>query len=195
MKRRFHRSALWVPLLSIALLLGASICIFAVFRGDIAQEDHGSRIGGPFQLIDPSNRLVTDKAFRGRYMLVYFGYTACPDVCPTTLSSVVQALRQLGAPASSVQPIFITVDPGHDTPSVMGAYVANFSPNLIGLTGTPAEVAAAEKAYHVTVETTANGINHSAVLYLMAPDGRFIAPLPADSGATAIAADLKRDLT
>jgi protein SCO1/2 len=101
----------------------------------------------------------------------------------------------LGARAAAVQPIFITVDPKHDTPRVMGRYVASFSPRLIGLTGTPSELQDAERAYHVTVEVTATGINHSAVLYLMAPDGRFLAPLPADGSAAVIATDLTHDLS
>jgi protein SCO1/2 len=106
-----------------------------------------------------------------------------------------QALHLLGPRATAIQPIFITVDPEHDTPRVMGAYVANFSKHLIGLTGTPAQLEAVERAYRVTVDVTATGIDHSAVLYLMAPDGHFLAPLPADSSAAVIATDLNHDLS
>jgi protein SCO1 len=192
------RQATWPAWLSAvvaaAMLLCASAGLFAFIRTETGEQPAQPGIGGPVRLIDAQNRAVTDHDFRGRYLLVYFGYTGCPDVCPTTLASVVQALRLLGERAAAVQPVFITVDPEHDTPSVMRSYVANFSPRLIGLTGTVAALQATEKAYHVTVEVTSTGINHSAVLYLMAPDGHFLAPLPADGSAAVIATDLDHDL-
>jgi protein SCO1/2 len=193
--RRATRLGPLMAVIAVMVLLCASAGLFAFIRSAIGEQTAQASIGGPFQLIDSQDRRVTDRDFRGRYLLVYFGYTGCPDVCPTTLASVTQALRLLGARAATIQPVFITVDPKNDTPSVMRSYVVNFSPRLIGLTGTPAELQAAEKAYHVTVETTATGINHSAVLYLMAPDGHFLAPLPADGSAAVIATDLAHDLT
>ena len=195
MRRRAKRSGRLTALIAAVLLLGASAGVFALIRSETREQVAQATIGGPFRLIDSQNRTVTDQDFRGRYLLIYFGYTDCPDVCPTTLASVVQALGLLGKRAAAVQPVFITVDPAHDTPSVMRSYVADFSPRLIGLTGTPAELGAAEKAFHVTVEVTAAGINHSAVLYLMGPNGHFLAPLPADSSAAVIAKDLNHDLT
>jgi protein SCO1/2 len=182
-------------IVTLLVLLFASAGLFALIQSGAREQAAEDSVGGSFRLIDSRNRTVTDRDFRGRYLLVYFGYTGCPDVCPTTLAAVAQAMRMLGPRADAVQPIFITVDPRHDTPSVMGAYVANFTPRLIGLTGTPDELRAVERAYHVTVETTATGINHSAVLYLMAPDGHFLAPLPANGSATVIATDLTHDLT
>jgi protein SCO1/2 len=195
MRRAARRQGWLTAMIAITLLLCASAGFFAFIRSEIGEQAAQATVGGPFQLVDSQNRTVTDRDFRGRYLLVYFGYTGCPDVCPTTLVSVVQALRLLGARAAAVQPVFITVDPRHDTPSVMRSYVASFSSRLIGLTGTPAELAAAERAYHVTVDVTATGINHSAVLYLMAPDGHFVAPLPADGSPSVIATDLDHDLT
>ena len=189
---RSLRAPAFVALLA---LLCASAGLFMVIRSDVGEPLAGAGIGGPFRLIDSHDRVVTSRDFKGRYLLVYFGYTNCPDVCPTTLQSVVQALRLLGARAAAIQPIFITVDPEHDTPSVVGSYLARLSPRLLGLTGTPPELEAVEKAYHVTVETTATGIDHSAVLYLMAPDGRFLAPLPANGAAAVIASDLTHDVT
>jgi protein SCO1/2 len=177
---------------AVVILLCASAGLFGFIRSEIGAQ---AAIGGPFRLIDQRDRTVTDRDFRGRYLLVFFGYTGCPDICPTTLASVTQALRLLGARAAAIQPIFITVDPKHDTPSVIGRYVASFSPRLIGLTGSPAELQAAEREYHVTVDMTAAGIDHSAVLYLMAPDGHFLAPLPAGGSAAVIATDLTHDLT
>ena len=193
-RRAAGRGRLTVTL-GVMLLLCASAGLFALIRSETREQVAQATVGGPFRLVDAQNRIVTDRDFRGRYLLVYFGYAGCPDICPTTLVSVVQALRLLGPRATAIQPIFITVDPEHDTPRVMGAYVANFSPHLVGLTGTPAQIAAVERAYHVTVDVTATGINHSAVLYLMAPDGHFLAPLPADSSAAVIATDLNHDLT
>jgi protein SCO1/2 len=182
-------------IIAVIVLLCASAGLFAFIRSETMEQAAQATVGGPFQLIDAQNRVVTDRDFRGRYLLVYFGYIGCPDICPTTLASVTQALVLLGPRAAAVQPIFITVDPTHDTPDMMRTYVANFSPHLIGLTGTPAELQAAERAYHVTVEVTATGINHSAVLYLMAPDGHFLAPLPADGSPRVIATELTHDLT
>jgi protein SCO1/2 len=194
-RRPASRAGRLTVIVTVLALLCAAAGIFALLRSSTREQTAEDSVGGSFRLIDSQNRTVTDQDFRGRYLLVYFGYTGCPDVCPTTLASVAQALRILGPRAASVQPIFITVDPKHDTPGVLRAYVANFTPRLIGLTGTPEELQAAERAYHVTVEVTATGINHTAVLYLMAPDGHFLAPLPADGSAAVIATDLTNDLT
>jgi protein SCO1/2 len=144
----------------------------------------GVAIGGPFTLQNSSGQTVTDRAFRGKYMLVYFGYTYCPDVCPTTLQAVASALDALGPKADRIAPIFITVDPARDTPPVMKRYAAAFSPRLIGLTGTPEEIARVIKEYHVYAAKHVTGpgpddysMDHSSVLYFMAPDGQFIAPV------------------
>src|SRR5579863_8824306 len=106
-----------------------------------------SLVGGPFTLEDGAGKQVSDHDFRGKYMLVYFGYTFCPDVCPTTLNEVADALEQLGAKANELQPIFITVDPKRDTPAVVKQYVTAFTPQLIGLTGTTEQIAEVAKEY------------------------------------------------
>jgi protein SCO1/2 len=154
-------------------------------------------IGGPFQLVDSAGHPVSDQAFRGKYMLVYFGYTFCPDVCPTTLSSVADAVDKLGTKADRLQPLFITVDPKRDTPAVVKQYAAAFGPRIVGLTGTPEQIAAAAKAYRVYYAEHRTGpgpddysMDHSSVLYLMGPDGRFIAPVRADQTGPEIAAAL-----
>jgi protein SCO1/2 len=193
--RRTARRGWLTAIVAAMLLLGASAGLFILIRSDTGEQAARATIGGPFRLIDSHHRTVTDRDFRSRYLLVYFGYTGCPDVCPTTLASVVQALRLLGARGAAIQPIFITVDPKHDTPGVMQGFVASFSPRLIGLTGSPSQLKAVERAYHVAVDVTATGIDHSAVLYLMAPDGQFLAPLPADGSAAVIATDLDHDTT
>jgi cytochrome oxidase Cu insertion factor (SCO1/SenC/PrrC family) len=159
-------------------------------------------IGGPFQLVDSAGHPVTDQAFRGKYMLVYFGYTFCPDVCPTTLADVATALDKLGPRAGEVQPLFITVDPQRDTPAVVGQYAANFSPRLVGLTGTADQIAAVAHAYRVYYARHRTGdgpgdytMDHSSILYLMGPDGHFIAPIRADEQPEAMAADIARHMT
>ena len=152
-------------------------------------------VGGPFRLIASDGRTVDERSFPGRYMLVYFGYTHCRDVCPTTLTALAGALDTLGKKATLVQPLFVTLDPGRDTPQVLQTYLLAFTPRLLGLTGTPGQLSTMERAYRVTSlvhPTVAGGydIDHSSVLYLMNADGRFIAPIPADATAVEMAAAL-----
>jgi protein SCO1/2 len=156
-------------------------------------------VGGPFALSDGDGKPVTDQTWRGKYMLVYFGYTFCPDVCPTTLSNVADAMDKMGAKADRVQPLFITVDPKRDTPAVVKQYAAAFGPRIIGLTGSAEQIAAAAKAYRVYYAEHRTGtgpddytMDHSSVLYLMGPDGRFIAPVRADQDGPQIAAALTK---
>lgn len=136
-------------------------------------------IGGPFALVDQNGETRTAKDFRGQYMLVYFGYTYCPDVCPTTLQDMVQALDMLGARAKRVTPVFITVDPARDTPEHLRQYAAQFSPRLVALTGSRKAIAEAAKAYHVYYAKSGEGddylMDHSSFIYLMGPDGRYVA--------------------
>lgn len=160
---------------------------------------NASGIGGPFTLEDGSGRPVTDRDFRGAYMLVYFGYTFCPDVCPTTLTAVADAMDKLGPAASRVKPLFITVDPARDTPAVVKQYAAAFGPRITGLTGTPQEIAKVAREYRVYYAEHRTGpgpgdytMDHSSVLYLMDPNGGFVAPLRADQSGDEIAANLKK---
>jgi cytochrome oxidase Cu insertion factor (SCO1/SenC/PrrC family) len=136
-------------------------------------------VGGPFHLTDQNGKAVSDADFRGRYMLIYFGYSFCPDVCPTTLSVMAQALDKLGGESRRVTPIFITIDPERDTPQVLGDYMKAFGPNFVGLTGSSAAIKDAEKKYRVyavkkPLEKGGYGMDHSSVMYLMGPDGRMI---------------------
>jgi protein SCO1 len=159
----------------------------------------GTSLGGPFALQDGDGKVVTDRDFRGRYMLVYFGYTFCPDVCPTTLNDLADAMDKLGAKADRVQPIFITVDPKRDRPDVLKRYVAAFGPRLVGLTGSPEAIADVAKEYRVYYAEHRTGpgpddytMDHSSILYLMGPNGRFVAPIRADESGTQMAADLAK---
>ena len=138
-------------------------------------------IGGPFTLSTPDGTTVTDQTYRGKWLLVYFGYTFCPNSCPTTLLEVATALKKLGPDAAQVQPLFITVDPQRDTPEVMRQYTQSFDPRIVGLTGTPQQIAAAAQeygAYHVRHRTGPGTgdyvMDHSTYLYVMDPQGKFV---------------------
>jgi len=163
--------------------------------------NHATRpvaIGGPFALTDQYGRAVTDRDFRGHYLLVSFGYTHCRDVCPTTLAAMTGALEKLGPAAENIQPLFITLDPARDTPAVLKRYVAPFAPSLLGLTGSPEALARVAAEYRVTriVHDAADTvIDHSSVIYLMAPDGHYLAPLPSDGSGAELAARLAHDLS
>jgi len=184
-------------LLMLTLALGA--CTPA--GGDSAPLE-GARIGGAFTLINQDGRPTSDRQFAGKYRIVYFGFTHCPDVCPVDLQNIGKALRDLDMSdpelAARVQPIFITVDPERDTPAVMKQYVAAFHPRLIGLTGTPEQIADVAKKYAAFFqksEEEGSGdylVNHNRTTYLMGPEGQPIALLPSDQGADDVAAELKR---
>ncbi len=142
---------------------------------DIAREI----VTGEFSLVDGRGQPVTDVDFRGSWLLIFFGYTHCPDVCPTTLGTVALIMDDLAADGDVLQPLFITVDPARDTPDVVGDYAAAFHPRIIGLTGSEEQVAAAansHRAYYAKVsvaDTNDYAMDHSAHLYLMDPDGLY----------------------
>jgi cytochrome oxidase Cu insertion factor (SCO1/SenC/PrrC family) len=140
-------------------------------------------VGGPFTLTDPAGKQRSDSEFRGRLMIVYFGYTFCPDVCPADLMAITQALDALGPAAEGVQPVFITVDPERDT-KVLGEYVEAFHHSLVGLTGSPEEirrVANSYKAFYAKVPDARGGgysIDHTGVIYLMGRGGEYLGFMP-----------------
>lgn len=151
------------------------------------EDDRGTAaVGGPFTLVDHTGRTMTEANFRGRLMLVYFGYTYCPDVCPTSLSAIAEALDMLGEGAEEIVPIFITVDPERDKAEDMRDYVAAFHPRLVGLTGSVEQVAAAAKSYRVFfAKVREEGddpddylVDHSAYTYLMDRDGKYLTHFP-----------------
>ncbi len=161
-----------------------------------------ARIGGPFTLIDQDGRTRTDADFRGRHMLVYFGYTYCPDVCPTALSDMAIALDEIGADATKVRPVFVTVDPARDTPARLKDYVANFHPRLVGLTGSDDAIARAAKAYRVYYAKARDSgsaadylMDHSSIIYLIGPDGRYVAHFSHGAPAERIVAALRDALS
>jgi protein SCO1/2 len=161
----------------------------------------GSTLGGAFALVDQDGKPATDKDFADKYRLMYFGYTFCPDVCPTDVALIARGLKAYEtarpARAARVQPIFITVDPGRDNPAALKSFVAAFHPRLIGLTGTTAQVDAVKKAYGIYSRQVATSdpanylVDHFAVIYLFGPDGAPIAFLPHGSTAADVTAMLE----
>ena len=149
-------------------------------------------IGGPFSLVADDGRTVTERSFPGKYLAIYFGYTSCRDVCPATLNTLTAALGRLGESARLVQPLFITVDPAHDTPAVLRGYVAHFSPGLLGLTGSATEIAQVAREYGIVAIPHGAAVDHSSVILLLAPDGTLITPIPADASEMVVAQALAR---
>ena len=149
-------------------------------------------VGGPFELTDQTGQRRTDVDFQGKLVVLYFGYTYCPDVCPTELQSISLALDKLGAAADTVQPLFITVDPGRDTPERLADFVSSFHPRLIGLTGSPAEIrktAIAYRTFFAKSVTTADNyaVDHTGFVYLLGKDQRYLGFLPPGLAPDAIA--------
>jgi protein SCO1/2 len=156
-------------------------------------------IGGAFSLTDQNGKAYTDKDLRGHWTLLYFGYTHCPDVCPLTLELMGDVMGKLGAKATRVTPLFITLDPARDTPAVMKQYVAAFGKNFIGLTGSGAQIAPVLREFHVYAKKRplAGGdyaMDHSGAIYLMDPKGKFAGTYEEEAGPDKIAADLKAKL-
>jgi len=156
-------------------------------------------VGGPFHLTDQNGKAVSDADFRGRYMLIYFGYSFCPDVCPTTLGVMAQALDKMGADAARVVPVFITIDPARDTPKVLADYMKAFGPRFVGLTGSDAQIKAVEKAYRVyaakhPLDNGNYGMDHSSVLYLMGPNGKMVSFYDEAISPDDLAKDLKQKI-
>ncbi len=183
-KQQFAPTRFQLVFACLALVAALVLGVFAYFSTSSTPTGSGTGtalVGGPFALTDQTGKHVTEKDYLGKYTLVFFGYTYCPDVCPTELQVISAALDKMGAKADIIQPIFVTIDPERDTPDVIRQYVANFPPRLVGLTGSPQEIAAAAKAYRVyfsKVENKASPgdylMDHSSIVYLMDKQGRFL---------------------
>lgn len=158
-----------------------------------------SAIGGPFRLVDQDGRIVTDQDMKGRPFLVFFGFTHCPDICPTTLFEVSEIFTKLGRDAEHIGAFFVTVDPERDTPDKLKDYLSSFDPHVRGLSGTPAAIASMSKAYRVYAKKVSlkDGnytMDHSALIYLMDKQGRFVAPFNIKRKPEAAAAELRQYL-
>jgi protein SCO1 len=177
----------------LVLFFGA--VLFITGRAPIGQAV--AAVGGPFRLEDQNGKPVTDQDMKGRPFLVFFGFTHCPDVCPTTLFDMSQVMHTLGPDADRVGALFITVDPERDTPAVVKDYMSNFDPHLRGLTGDQASIDAAIRAYRVYAKKVPlqggdYTMDHTAIVYLMDKDGQFVAPFDLKRKPEAAAADLRR---
>ncbi|MEP6967553.1 MAG: SCO family protein [Pseudomonadota bacterium] len=170
-------------------ILVAAIVLAAALAAALAWRAHGSSapppsdVGGAFHLTDQNGARVDDKILKGKWTAVFFGYTFCPDVCPTTMTTLAQAIDRMGDRAKAFQVVFITVDPERDTPAQLKTYLSSpaFPREAIGLTGAPADVAAAARAYHVYYKKAGAeagyGVDHTSIVYLMDPKGRFVRPI------------------
>jgi protein SCO1 len=191
-EKRLHASSADLPTL-FGMTLAAAFAVGGYAAADTALVT----IGGPFTLTAPDGTTVTDATYRGEWLLVFFGYTNCPDTCPTTLMEIAAALEELGPDAAEVQTLFITVDPQHDTPDMMGSYTEAFDPRIVGLTGSPQQVAAVSEAYGaygVARQSEADGdhlMYHSTYIYVMDPQGQFVEGLDSDTSGSSIAETLR----
>ncbi|MBI4273890.1 MAG: SCO family protein [Rhizobiales bacterium] len=199
MSPRTTRIVLVVTSFTAGLVLFASAVFLILGRMPGAGIPQASAIGGPFELVDQDGRTITDRDMKGRPFLVFFGFTHCPDVCPTTLFETSEVLTKLGKDADRVGALFVSVDPERDTPAKLKDYLSSFDPHLRGLTGDPAAIAAMEKAYRVYAKKVplAGGdytYDHSALVYLMDKQGRFIAPFNIKRRPEEAAAELRKYL-
>ena len=192
-------STVAIPVLLLAAFVAGGYLwhLGDIRSGAVPVETGEATVGGPFALIDQNGATRRDTDYRGKFMIVFFGYTECPDVCPTTLSELSAALDRLGPKADRVVPIFITVDPARDTPAVMKSYLAAFGARFVGLTGSAADIKAAAAAYHVYYRKRpmpggSYSMDHSSVIYLMGPEGRYLTHYAIEQGPDAIAADLEK---
>ncbi len=190
-------------LIAAAAALSLAACSSAVEPEDPGEPPlAGATIGGEFELTSSTGDTVRWGDFDGQYRIVYFGFTYCPDICPTDMQRMAQGLKRLGEQqpdmAAKIQPIFISIDPERDTPEIVGEFTRAFGDNIIGLTGTPEQVkvaADAFKVYYERGEDTPDGtylMNHSNIVYLFDPGGKPLATLPTDKGPDAVAAEIDK---
>lgn len=195
--RRTARPLVIATAFAASLVVGLLVMVWAM--GGVRNIAQPAAIGGPFQLTDQNGKTVTEQSLKGKPTLIFFGYTHCPDVCPTSLFELSEVLRALGGDADKINAYFISVDPERDTPAVMKDYLSSFDPHLEGLSGNPAETAKVLTAYRVYAKKvpTKDGdytMDHTALIYLMDRDGRFVSPFNLKRSPQEAAADLKRYL-
>ena len=184
----------------LAAFLAGALALFATVWLTLPNEaTQPSSVGGPFHLTDQNGRTVTERDFKGEPFLVFFGFTNCPDICPTTLSEMSEVLKRLGPDADKTAALFISVDPERDTPEKLKQYVSSFHPRIFALTGSEAQVEAIKKEYRVFAKKVPlkDGdytMDHTAVVYLMDKNGRFVAPFNLQRSADEAAADLRKRL-
>ncbi len=197
-------NSVWTRRALIAVLLATlvlcAMLLFKLYERYAGEETGSAEIGGPFALVNQDGKPVTDADFKGKLLLVYFGYTFCPDACPTALGVMASAIDKLDVAGERVTPILITIDPERDTPEALKDYVANFHPRLVGLTGSAEEIAKAAKEYRVFYQKQpgASGadylMDHSTLIYLMGADGKFLTYFGPQATPAEIAEAIRRYL-
>lgn len=195
MMDRTTRPLVIVAAFAGSLVVGLVLMLWAL--GGLKNVAAPAAIGGPFQLTDQTGQAVTEKSLQGRPTLIFFGFTHCPDICPTSLFEISEVLRAMGKDADRVNAYFISVDPERDSSQAMKDYLSSFDPHLVGLTGDPAAIAAVAKAYRVyskkvPLEQGGYTMDHTAIVYLMDKSGRFVSPFSLKRTTDAAAADLRR---
>jgi len=196
---RTARIAIVISSFLAGLMLMFSVILFMTGRGVVPNIQEAAAIGGPFKLIDQDGKPLTDQDMKGKPFLVFFGFTHCPEVCPTKLFEISEILRKLGPDADKISALFITVDPERDTPALMKDYLSNFDPHLRGATGDAEAIAKVAKAYRVyyakvPLEGGDYTMDHSAIVYLMDKNGHFVAPFNVKRTPDVAAADLRKYL-
>ena len=198
MKPHVTRILLILSAFTAGLVLCFAVILLVAGRSGSPIVPTAAAIGGPFQLTNQEGRDISSQDLKGRPFLVFFGFTNCPDFCPTTLFDVSEVLRALGPDADRVNALFVTVDPERDTPEKLKDYLSSFDPHLTGLTGSPEAIAAMTKAYRAPVRKVvqADGytMDHPVVVYLMDKEGRFVAPFSLKRKPAEAAADLRKYL-
>ncbi|MDE2064136.1 MAG: SCO family protein [Bradyrhizobium sp.] len=197
MKDRTARPLVVIGAFAGSLVVGAVLMLWVM--GGLRHVTAPAAIGGPFQLTDQTGQTITEKSMLGRPTLVFFGFTHCPDVCPTTLFEMSEVLKAMGKDADRVNAYYISVDPERDTQAVMKEYLSSFDPRLKGLTGSPQQVAKVMSEYRVyskkvPLKDGDYTMDHTALIYLMDRDGKFVAPFNINQKPEQAAADLKRYL-
>lgn len=186
--------------LTAACAAAAGLVLFVSKPAPVVTTTGTADIGGPFTLVSTRGGTVTDQTYRGKWLVLFFGYTYCPDVCPTTLNNISVALEELGADANKLQPVFVTVDPDQDTREVLSDYLKSFDSRIVGLTGTQAQIDRIVKEYRIYVakQKSESGdddylVVHSAYIYLMDPQGKFVNVIQGTQSGKEIAAWLRKE--
>jgi len=197
MSDRLSRPLIIVAAFAVSLAIGLGITLW--LTDGLSKVATASAIGGPFQLVDQTGQPVSDKNLKGKPTIIFFGFTHCPDVCPTSLFEMSEILRVMGDDAKRVNAFFVSVDPERDTPPIMKDYLSSFDPNLRGLSGSPEATAQVISSYRVYAKKVPlkDGdytMDHTALIYLLDRDGRFVAPFNIKRRPEEAAADLKKYL-
>jgi protein SCO1/2 len=192
------RSKLIVAVAILVAFLTGLAAIWLTRGGPAGTGTGEALVGGPFTLTNQDGQRVTDKDFRGKYMLIFFGYTYCPDFCPSELQVMSAAVDELGAEGDKIQPVFISIDPARDDPETLKIYVGNFHPRMVGLTGSEEDIAAVARAYRVYYAKAKGSegkpdylMDHSTIVYFMGPDGKFVKHFTYGTDAKGLAQGLR----